>query len=119
MHELSIMMEVIRIVEEMAEKNDLKHIDSIVFEIGEVSSVIPRYMDEYFPMVIDDKPIFWDTKLKFINIEARAVCNDCGKAFAVIKNEGYCPNCRSREYTLFSGADFCIREIVVGDSGGE
>lgn len=118
MHELSLMMEVIRIVEDMAVKNDLKHINSIVFEIGEVSTVIPRYIDEYFPMVIDDKPIFKDTKLKFITIEARAVCNDCGKAFAVVKNEGHCPNCDSKDYTLFSGTEFCIREVVVDDPAG-
>lgn len=113
MHEMSIMMEVIRIVDDMAEKNDIKHVQEIVLDVGELSGVVPEYMTEYFPIIVADLPLYQGTKLKMITIPGRAICENCGAGFNVIEYEGYCPKCGSFDKTVISGEEFSIREIVV------
>jgi len=117
MHELSVMMEVIRIVEELAEDKNIGHVQSIVLEVGELSAVVPDFMIEYFPIVVADKPLFRDAELKFIVIPGRGICDTCLKPYEVGKNRGICPYCGSKEKTLISGQEFNIREIVVADDG--
>lgn len=108
-------MEVIRIIEGLAKEQDIKHVNEIVLEIGELSSVVPMFMDEYFPIVVNDKPLFDKCKLNFITIPGNAICDDCHTTFNIIENEGYCPKCHSFDKTLISGKEFSIREILVDD----
>ena len=115
MHELSVMMEVIRIVEELSEEKDIKRVQSIVLEVGELSAVVPDFMIEFFPIVVADKPLFKDARLDFVVIPGRGICDGCGKPYEVGKNKGIYPYCGSKEKTLISGQEFNIREVVVRD----
>ncbi|NLH00530.1 MAG: hydrogenase maturation nickel metallochaperone HypA [Clostridiales bacterium] len=115
MHELSIMMEVIRIVEDFTKDNSIEHINSIVLEVGELSSVVPDFMIEYFPIVVSDKPMFRNTKLDFVVIPGRGICDECGKPYEIIKNNGVCPICGSNSKTLISGREFSIRGITAAN----
>ncbi len=115
MHELSVLVEVTRIVEEVARENNLKKVDAIVLEIGELSSVVPKFMVEYFPVVVDMKPMFKDTELVIETLPGNAICQKCKTVFNVIENEGYCPNCGSFDKELLCGQEFNIKEIVVSE----
>ena len=115
MHELSVLVEVVRQVKEIMDENDIKKVDTIVMEIGELSSVLPMYMYEYFPVICDDKPEFKDTKLEIITLPGNARCYDCGTIFNVIDNKGYCPKCNSFEKELLCGKECNIKEILVAD----
>ena len=48
MHELGIIVHVMRTVEEVAAENNLTEIRSVTCEIGEVSGVVPEYMTDCF-----------------------------------------------------------------------
>ena len=48
MHELGIIVHVMRTVEEVAAENNLTEIRSVTCEIGEVSGVVPEYMADCF-----------------------------------------------------------------------
>jgi hydrogenase nickel incorporation protein HypA/HybF len=113
MHELSILVEVVRIVEEMAEEQKIDKIAAIVLQIGELSSVVPRFLVDYMPYVVDEKPRFADTKLEIETIPGMAMCQKCKTVFNIIENEGYCPNCKSFDKDLLSGQEFFIKEVVV------
>ena len=113
MHELSILIEVVRIVEELAEKQGLNKVETIVLQVGELSSVVPQFMVEYFSNVVDGKPVFEGTKLEIETLPSTAKCLDCQTVFRVIKTEGYCPKCRSFSKELLSGQEFFIKEILV------
>jgi len=113
MHELSILIETVRIVEELAEQQNIEKVGAIVLQIGELSSVVPQFMQEYFPIVVENKPIFKDTKLEIEMLPGMAKCQKCGAVFNVVENEGYCPECRSFDKDLLCGQEFLIKEIVV------
>lgn len=83
-----------------------------VLDIGELSLVIPKYVEDIYPVVVGDA---WlkDTKLVINVIPGMAECDECNELFHVIEHEGYCPNCGSFEKTILSGKDFLIREIHI------
>lgn len=113
MHELSVLVEVVRIVEEQAAKLYIDTVKAIVLQIGELSSVVPQYMDEYFPVVTDRKPMFKDAKLIMETLPGMARCQDCQATFNVVENKGYCPKCGSFDKDLLCGQEFFIKEILV------
>ena len=113
MHELSILVEVIRIVEEMAEEQKIDKVAAIVLQIGELSSVVPKFLVDYMPFVVDEKPRFKDTTLEIETIPGMAMCQKCQTVFNVVETKGYCPKCNSFDKDLLSGQEFLIKEIVV------
>ncbi|MEG1819401.1 MAG: hydrogenase/urease maturation nickel metallochaperone HypA [Oscillospiraceae bacterium] len=40
-------------------------------------------------------------------------CDDCGKEFNLLENNGKCPNCIDSHWELVSGREFFIKEIVA------
>ncbi|MGI5976505.1 MAG: hydrogenase maturation nickel metallochaperone HypA [Candidatus Limivicinus sp.] len=115
MHEIGIVRSMCKTVLDYAKENNVKSIKEIVVEIGELSLVIPQYVEDLYPPVVANFPELKDTKLIIKTIPGLAECNDCDEIFNVIENEGYCPNCGSFDKEVLSGRDFNIREIHVAD----
>lgn len=113
MHELSILVEVVRIVDEMAEQQHIDSIKTIVLQIGELSSVVPKFLEEYLPYVVETKPRFKDTTLEIETLPGMAKCQKCQTVFNVVENKGYCPKCNSFDKDLLCGQEFLIKEILV------
>lgn len=112
MHEINIVRQVMRTVEAFAKENDIHEISEIVLDIGELSLIIPEYIDDIYPVVAQGT-MFENTKLIMNNIPGLAQCKECEEVFNVIEYNGYCPNCGSFEKTVLTGQDFNIREIHV------
>lgn len=113
MHELGIVFEVVRVVENVVKEENLPEVDTIVLQVGELCGVIPAYLDECWPAVTNTKPFFKNTKLKLDVVPGMAKCKNCGEVFNVIAYEGYCPKCNSFDKDLLSGREFLIKEIIV------
>ena len=112
MHEIGIVRQILRTVESFAAENDVHDIREVVVDCGELSLVIPKYLEELYPVVVKDS-IFKDSKLVINIVPGLAECDDCDEIFNVVEHKGYCPNCGSFEKTILSGKEFSIREIVV------
>lgn len=112
MHEIGVVRSMVKTVTDFAGQNDIKEVAEIVLDIGELSLVIPKYVEDIYPVVVEDT---WlkDTKLVINVIPGMAECDECNELFNVIEHEGYCPNCDSFEKTILSGKDFLIREIHI------
>jgi hydrogenase nickel incorporation protein HypA/HybF len=112
LHELGVVFEVIKTVENFAQTNQLKKIDTLVLQIGELSSMIPKYIEECYPAAVDGT-IMQETKLKIEILPGNAMCKECNKVFNFLGNKGKCPNCGSKTVDLLSGREFLIKEIVA------
>lgn len=115
MHEIGIVRSMCKTVMDYAHENNVKQISEIVVEIGELSLVIPEYVEELYPPVVKDTELE-NTKLIIETIPGMAECDDCDEIFNVIEHKGYCPNCGSFEKTVLSGQDFNIKEIHVPEN---
>lgn len=112
MHELGVVIEVINTVENFAKRNALTKIDTLVLQIGELSSIIPRYVEACYPAAADGT-LLQDTKLKIEILPGNAICRECSKVFNFIENEGKCPKCGSKDLELLCGKEFMIKEIIA------
>lgn len=110
MHELGVVIEVIETVETFAVQNGLSKIDTLVLQIGELSTMIPKYIEACYPAAVDGT-MLQETKLHIEVIPGNALC--CNSVFNVIENSGKCPLCQSEKWELLSGKEFMIKEIVA------
>lgn len=113
MHEITILVELVKMVEAAAIQNNVDEIDTIVVQIGEMSSIVPRYMMEYFPNAAEGT-ILESSKLKIEMIPANGLCHHCNKVFKIVKNEGKCPHCKAEDWEILSGMEFILKEIIIG-----
>lgn len=112
MHELGVVIEVVRTVEEFAKKNGVTKIDTLVLQIGELSSIIPQYVEACYPAAVDGT-LLQETKLKIEILPGNAICKKCNKVFNLIENNKKCPNCGSEDWELLCGKEFMIKEIIA------
>lgn len=112
MHEIGIVRSMCKTVLDYAKANNVESISEIVCEVGELSLVVPEYMEEIYPMVVAGTELE-NTKLVLEVIPGFAQCEECDEIFNVIEYEGYCPNCGGFEKQVLSGKDFMIKEIHI------
>lgn len=113
MHELGIMAQVVDTVESFARNNGVTVIDTLVLEIGEFSTVVPHYIEECYPAVIEGT-MLEHAKLRIDLVPGRAICHDCNRLFPVEEGMQSCPHCGGGNCELVSGTEFMIKEIVAG-----
>lgn len=112
MHEIGIVREVVKTVLRYAEENKVNEVSEIVVDIGELSLIVPKYVEELYPACVAGT-LLENTRL-IINITpGQAICNDCDEIFNVVETKGYCPKCNSFDKDILSGRDFMIKEIHV------
>lgn len=112
MHELGVVIEVIKTVEDFAKKNGVTKIDTLVLQIGELSSMIPKYVEACYPAAVDGT-LLQETKLKIEIMPGNAICKNCNKVFNLIENHNRCPRCGSQDREILSGREFMIKEIIA------
>lgn len=112
MHELGIVMEVVKQVEGLVKEQDIQRVDKIVLQIGEISSVIPHFVEECFPAAVYNTSLE-DTKLEIEMIPAVGYCDHCFEDFELTPNQGICPICKKKDFHIKNGREFIIKEIVV------
>lgn len=112
MHEIGVVRSMLKTVDEFCKENGVEKVEEIVVDIGELSLIIPEYVEAVYPPVAEEAG-FGGTKLIINVTPGLAECDDCDEIFNVIEHKGYCPNCGSFDKTVLSGQNFDIKEIHV------
>lgn len=113
MHELGIVYEIVRVVDDVVKENDIKKVEKIILEVGQLSMAIPRFLEECYPAAVDGTD-YEDTELEIEILTAMAQCKHCGNVYAVVDENKVCPKCGTKDhYQIMSGQEFNIKEIVA------
>lgn len=115
MHELGIVFHIMKEVEDIAVKNNVKYIDSVVLNVGEVSSIVNDYLIDCWNWARKKSEVLKDAELKINTIKAVTFCEDCKNEFETVKFGKICPRCQSENTYLIKGNETIIKEIVVKD----
>ena len=110
MHELGILSSMMNTIEDIMKDEALTHIEAVVLQVGEISGVVPRYLDECWPAAVY-KSQFEDTKLELEVIPGIVRCNECGRVFNAVQFDLKCPDCKSENHFPLGGREFIIKEI--------
>ncbi|MEK6730617.1 MAG: hydrogenase maturation nickel metallochaperone HypA [Pseudomonadota bacterium] len=113
MHELSIIQDILKTIEQTAIKNDLKKINKATLEIGQMRQCIPEFLQFAFETLTKDT-IASGAQLIIREIPVKALCLQCKKEFQVIDDSYGCPHCDSIELDILSG-----KEIVLSSIDGD
>jgi hydrogenase nickel incorporation protein HypA/HybF len=105
-------MEVVKTVENFAKKSGVTKIQTLVLQIGELSSMIPKYIKDCYPAAVDGT-ILQETELKIEILPGNGICKECNKVFNLIENNNICPKCGSKHWEILSGKEFMIKEIIA------
>ena len=114
MHELGIVFEIQKRVTAVAEENGLalSDIAQVVVEVGEASTIVPRYLKECWPAATDGTEME-HAELVVELLIAKVRCKKCGEVYEYLKNNKKCPVCGAWECTMVTGQEFNIKEIAV------
>lgn len=113
MHELGIVFYIIRDVKDVALQNSVRHIDKVVMDIGEVSTVIPSYLTDCWRWAADKEELLRGCELVVNTIPAVTLCEDCNAEYPTVAHGKICPHCGSSHTHLLRGNEVEIREVEV------
>ena len=110
MHEIGIVRQILRTVEQFAAERDIRDIREVVVDCGELSLVIPEYLEELYPVVVRGS-ILEHAKLTVRELPGMAECDDCDEIYRVIEHKGCCPSCGS-----FAGSELMSWATVLASN---
>lgn len=110
MHELPVVLDIIRVMKEEAQKRGFKKITKINLVIGELSSIVDESVQMYFEVAAKDTPCA-EATLFFEHRPAMLKCCSCGQEFPHEKSFD-CPVCGGDSMLMKgTGTEFYIKSF--------
>ncbi len=110
MHELGVIIEVVKTVETFVRDNNLTNVQSLTLQVGELSSMVPKYIEELYPIAVENT-ILKNAELVIEILPGLGQCNDCKYHFNLVKHNNICPTCNSKNWSVLTGTEFLIKEV--------
>ena len=111
MHELSIAMEIIDIVEMEAAKRSIGRIEEIGLKIGALTAVDPEALRFAFEASTVDTPLA-GVKIGIEHIPVRGSCRSCGKSVDIREFVFICSHCGSSDLDIDQGEELDVAYIA-------
>ena len=111
MHELGIAFYIIDMVEDLGRQNDLTSVARVKLRLGEVSGVIPSYLQDVWRWAADRTDLMRTSKLEIESVPAITRCLDCNRTYATVEYGRTCPYCASEKTELIQGQELELDEI--------
>jgi hydrogenase nickel incorporation protein HypA/HybF len=120
MHELSLVMSILEIVEqEIGQRcggSPRGRVPSLTVRVGSLSGVEPEALSFAWD-VAREQGSFPEAELRIEKIEAKAVCNDCGGAFFLGEGGGECGACGPVGFRVIEGQELEVTQILWEPEG--
>jgi len=112
MHEVSIAMNILQIIEEELSRNLGKTVLHVHLQIGVLSGVVPDSLLFALEASKPNGPL--KTAEIFIDrLKAEAKCPECGNQFETEDYFGICPQCGNSRYDIISGRELIIKSVTL------
>lgn len=109
---MPIVLNIVKTVEDFAAANGVSEVKTVVVEIGELTGVMPRYVETLWPTAVENTSLR-QTALEIVEIEGVAQCGMCGHQYNALQCNGICPQCGSDLRTILSGKEVLVKEVQV------
>lgn len=113
MHELGILVRIVRTVEAAAKQHNVSKVTEIALDVGEICGALPQYMEIQFPLAVNHNPLFEDCQLKVNVIKAQGACTKCHRDFLLKQHKGICPHCGNDDFVTTAGMELQICNITA------
>ena len=113
MHELGIVFNITKQIDEIAKDNKVNKVISLTVEVGEVSTVVPDYFKDCFEWAKKKTEYLKDCKLNLVVLSALSYCEDCKQTYNTVQYGKTCPHCKSEHTYLVTGNEVKMKQIEV------
>lgn len=110
MHELGLCDALLKKVDSIVKESDLEGVNSITLQIGSLSGVVAKYMEDFWSAVTDGTE-YEGSVMKTVTLNGEAACLDCGEKFEADLEKLVCPQCGGKKLMPVSGRDIVVLEI--------
>lgn len=111
MHELGIIVQLVRTLGDIAREKHVSRISSVTLEVGELSGIVPDYFKDCWAYYRKKTPLIAGAELRVTMEPGVTVCQDCQQIYETVKYGKICPFCRSEQTCLLRGNELKIRQI--------
>ena len=113
MHELSYVVRFAERAIAIAKENNAVSVQKLVVQVGEMTDVIPEYLQKYYPEAAKGT-ILEGSLLETEPLPAKIHCNSCGTDFHPEREQNYlCPACGSGNGKILEGRHVVLKEVVM------
>lgn len=113
MHELSLIREVMGILEKSALENNIDSIKKVRLVVGKLVAALPESMEFCF-YALARAPLFAEARLEIEETDILGRCRSCGKEFLIAELHFYCSCCGSPAVEVIAGNEFYV-DYFEGD----
>jgi len=110
MHEMSIVMGIIKIAEAEAEKAKVDQFSAINLEIGTLAGIEFDALDFVWEVAVQ-KTVLEKAKRKIDKINALAKCSDCDTKYPIDFIHDSCPKCGSFLKIILQGKELRVKSL--------
>ena len=112
MHELSLIQEMMKILEEQVKVHKVKKVHQVNLRVGKMMTVVPSSLIFCFEILSRGTGLE-GAKLEIEEIPIKCRCKDCQEEFIVELFTFFCPKCESINLEQLSGHEFLIHHLEV------
>jgi hydrogenase nickel incorporation protein HypA/HybF len=112
MHELSLLENVRKILEDHAESQKFSKVIKVTLEIGKLSFVEPDALRFGFDVVMDGS-LAENAELTISEVAGLGICQQCGLQVEMEASFDPCPHCGSTFVKIIQGADMKVKDLTV------
>lgn len=110
MHEMSIVMGIVKIAENEAQKTGIDKFTAIDLEIGNLAGIEYDALDFAWNIAVEGTVL--EKAIKNIHkIQAKAQCGDCNNIYDVQYMHDNCPNCGSYLKSILQGKELKVKSL--------
>ena len=99
----------------MPRQRDLARVFGVTLQLGEVSGVVPHYLEDAWRWASNKNPLMAGAELKVEEIPAVTYCEGCKKTYETVAHGKTCPYCGSSRTYLVQGQEVLVKEIETSD----
>lgn len=113
MHEMSYVIRLVNRAIETAENKGAKKVNKILVSVGEMTDVLPEYLQRYYPSAVRGT-ILEGSVLEVKREPVRVLCASCGEEYHPEKENGYaCPACGGKEGKIMAGRGVTLEQVEL------
>lgn len=110
MHEMSLMSELFKIIQEYVSEYNLSKVSRVMLKIGEMTCVEDSSLEYTFHLFARGTEVE-GAELVLKRIDAVCECQFCGERYKVDYTDKLCPACRNYNYNLISGDELLLESL--------
>lgn len=92
-------------------------VEKVVLEVGELSGVVPHFMEESWRAVVERTP-YEGAALEIRMLPGYADCMECSAHFRPTQCGFVCPECGGEKLKPVSGTDMTIQSVEISEGEG-